>query len=194
MWDWLRRYPSVQLGEVGTPYENQSHDDVVSIYDYIIVGGNKPLQVELTSGGTAGCILANRLSANPNVNVLLLERGQVVDSFIARCALLSAGHSFLMPTKEIKFAEQVELPDREITSLEAFALGGRTSINGTLYMPGCPEEYECWGEGWKWNDVAPFFSRLEGFSEFENRRNPGQEGGEYKTRLFTTGEFESAQQ
>jgi choline dehydrogenase-like flavoprotein len=78
---------------------------------------------------------------------------------------------------------------------ESLSLGGRTRINATLYLPGCPAEYDSWGEGWQWNDVGPVFSRSEGRLELDDGINPelNQEGGEWKTRIVKA-EFESSRQ
>ena len=74
---------------------------------------------------------------------------------------------------------------------EARVLGGRTRINGTLYLQGCPEEYKSWGKGWEWDDVAPIFARFERRLEFQSKE--GRVGGEWVTRVVQ-GQFESTRQ
>lgn len=78
-----------------------------------------------------------------------------------------------------------------MSTYEGLVLGGRTRINGSLYLQGCPEEYKDWGNGWQWDDIAPAFSRFESPLELEDTRNPFQEGGELKTRI-SKAEFESS--
>jgi choline dehydrogenase-like flavoprotein len=78
-------------------------------------------------------------------------------------------------------------------SYESLTLGGRTRINAGLFLQGCPEEYNTWGEGWKWNDVAPFFARFERRLELESERTLPLEGGEWKTRIIKA-EYESSRQ
>jgi len=148
---------------------------------------------ELMEGGTAGCILANRLSQNPFVKVLVLERGTISDSLITRCTLLSFPPFGYVPSKEIKSVPQQRLNGKVMSLYEARVLGGRTRINGTLYLQGCPEEYKSWGKGWEWNDVAPIFARVERRLEFESKRKEGHVGGEWVTRVVQ-GQFESTRQ
>lgn len=138
-------------------------------------------------------MIANRLSANPNIKVLLLERGKVCDGFFANCALLSFPQAGLIPVKEIKLVPQKKLDDKQFSTWEGLALGGRTSINGTLYLQGCPAEYENWGDGWQWDDVASSFARIERRLELETERMSLAEGGEWTTRVIK-GQFESTRQ
>jgi choline dehydrogenase len=147
------------------------------------------------SGGTAGCVLANRLSANPSVKVLLVERGLVNDTFLAGNVLLTCPPVGILPAKGIKLSPQKELSNKEDIVYESLSLGGRTRINATLYLPGCPAEYDSWGEGWQWKDIGPVFSRSEGRLELDDGINsePNQEGGEWKTRIVKA-EFESSRQ
>jgi choline dehydrogenase len=145
------------------------------------------------SGGTAGCVLANRLSANPFIKVLLVERGLTNDHFFANCALLSHPPFGVVPAKGIKIVPQKALLGRDDTVYEASSLGGRTRINAGLYLPGCPAEYDSWGKGWRWEDVGPVFSRSEGRLELEGGKTSKQEGGEWKTRIIRA-EYESTRQ
>jgi choline dehydrogenase len=135
------------------------------------------------------------LSANPSVKVLLVERGQVNDSFLAGSALLTIPPVSLIPSKAIKTVPQKALLNKQDTIYESLSLGGRTRINASLYLPGCPAEYESWGKGWQWEDIAPIFARSEGRLELDNGRytSPNQEGGEWKTRVVK-GEYESSRQ
>jgi choline dehydrogenase-like flavoprotein len=144
-------------------------------------------------------VLANRLSVNPSVKVLLVERGSLNDTLVASNVLLSHPPFGLLPVRGIKMVPQEALSNRSDTTYESLSLGGRTRINAGLYLPGCPAEYECWGEGWQWDDVAPFFWKSEGRLELERVKTvaPSQakpkEGGEWKTRIVKA-EFESSRQ
>ena len=120
------------------------------------------------SGGTAGCVVANRLSANPSIKVLLVERGFTDDNFFANCALLTLPPVGIVPAKGIKIVPQKALLGRDDTVYEGLSLGGRTRINAGLYLPGCPAEYDGWGKGWQWDAVGPVFSRSEGRLELES--------------------------
>jgi len=77
---------------------------------------------------------------------------------------------------------------------ESRMLGGRTRINGCLYLPGCRAEYDTWGAGWAWDDISKFFMRSEGRLELESGKyDTGREGNEWKTRVIKP-HFESSQQ
>ena len=96
--------------------------------------------------------------------------------------------------KRIKVVAQKNLMDREDIAIESLSLGGRTRVNGGLYLPGCRAEYENWGNGWQWDDIAPFFCS-EGRLEMERGtiQSAKREGGEYKTRIIGP-EYESSRQ
>lgn len=115
------------------------------------------------------------------------------DGFVASCTVLSFPPFGRIPAKEIKLVPQKMLGDRQFSAWEGLALGGRTSINGTFYMQGCPAEYESWGNGWRWDDVSPSFARIERRLELEKESAPPLEGGEWGTRVIKE-QFESTQQ
>lgn len=142
-------------------------------------------------------MLANRLSANPSVKVLLLERGARHDGIGTGSVILTHAPFGIVPSKAIKLvpSEQLNLRDQDV--YEALSLGGRTRINAGLYLQGCPAEYDSWGEGWQWKDVEPFFEKQEGRLELEKQneesRASNREGGEWKTRIVKA-EYESSRQ
>ncbi|TBU44839.1 FAD/NAD(P)-binding domain-containing protein [Dichomitus squalens] len=113
-------------------------EDPSPTYDYIIVGG-----------GTSGAVLASRLSEDPAVSVLVLEKGQVVDTWITRIPLL-----FANPT-----SKNFPMVRGEVLG------GGGSRINGALYTRGTPYDYNRWEElgnvGWGYNDLEPYFVKSE---------------------------------
>jgi choline dehydrogenase len=126
-------------------------------YDYVIVGG-----------GTAGCLLANRLSADPDVSVLLLEAGGKDDYLWIH---VPVGYLYCMgnPRTDWCFKTEVEpgLGGRAINYPRGKVLGGCSSINGMIYMRGQARDYDHWRQlgnrGWGWDDVLPFFRQHEDY-------------------------------
>ncbi|KLI98877.1 choline dehydrogenase [Luteimonas sp. FCS-9] len=126
------------------------------VYDYIVVGA-----------GSAGCVLAHRLSADPQVRVLLLEAGPN-DShpFIH----MPAGLARLVHRKDVNWdydtAPEPQLDGRRLWWPRGRVIGGSSSINAMCYTRGVPADYDDWAasgaEGWAWRDVLPWFRRSEG--------------------------------
>jgi choline dehydrogenase len=125
-------------------------------YDYIIVGG-----------GTAGCVLANRLSQDPDVSVLLLEAGGK-DSWI--WIHIPVGYLYCIgnPRTDWCFRTQAEtgLGGRSILYARGRVLGGCSSINAMIYMRGQTRDYDEWAQlsgdaSWRWDQVLPLFKRSE---------------------------------
>ncbi len=124
-------------------------------YDYVIVGG-----------GTAGCLLANRLSADATARVLLIEAGGK-DDWIWTKIPIGYLYSFGNPKVDWCFSTAPEpgLNGRSLGYPRGRVLGGCSSINGMIYMRGQARDYDLWRqtgcEGWAWDDVLPYFLRHE---------------------------------
>lgn len=124
-------------------------------YDYIIVGA-----------GSAGCVLANRLSEDPGVRVLLVEAGKRDSSpFIHMPAGLPKLVNRLDLNWDFYTEPQVELDQRRLWWPRGKLLGGSSSINAMCYTRGQPEDYDRWHElgndGWGWDEVLPYFRKAE---------------------------------
>jgi len=124
-------------------------------YDYIIVGA-----------GSAGCLLANRLSADPQTRVLLLEAGGH-DNWI--WFHIPVGYLFAIGNPRadwmFKTANEAGLNGRSLNYPRGKVIGGSSSINAMIYMRGQAADYDHWRQlgltGWGWDDVLPFFKQHE---------------------------------
>ncbi len=124
-------------------------------YDYIIVGA-----------GSAGCVLANRLSADPNTRVLLLEAGGRDDWIWFH---IPVGYLFAIgnPRSDWMFRTEPEpgLNGRSLAYPRGKVIGGSSAINAMIYMRGQAADYDHWRQlglpGWGWDDVLPFFKKHE---------------------------------
>ena len=120
------------------------------MYDYVIVGA-----------GSAGCVLANRLSEDPDVNVLLLEAGGPDTNDLVH---LPAAFSALYRTAQDWDHSTIYEPyvnDRRIYLPRGKVLGGSSSINAMVYIRGNPIDYDGWGTGWTWEEMLPYFKLSE---------------------------------
>ena len=128
------------------------------MYDFIIAGA-----------GSAGCAIANRLSANGRHKVLLLEAGGRDNNpwIHVPVGYFKTLHN---PNTDWSYVTQPDpgLNGRSIDWPRGKTLGGSSSINGLLYIRGQHEDYDHWrqlgNEGWGWDDVVPYFKRTEDFA------------------------------
>ena len=124
-------------------------------FDYIIVGA-----------GSAGCVLANRLSANPANQVLLLEAGGSDKNIFVQ---MPTALAYPMASKRFNWGYHSEpepcLDGRRITCPRGKGLGGTSSINGMVYVRGNPHDFEEWeaegAKGWGYRDCLPYFKKAE---------------------------------
>lgn len=130
-----------------------------TIYDYIIVGA-----------GSAGCVLANRLTANGRHKVLLLEAGpRDRDPWIH--VPLGYGKLFTKASVNWRYNSEPEpeLNGRQVYTPRGKVLGGSSSINGLVYIRGQREDFDAWGiPGWRFDDLLPYFKRSEDQSRGAN--------------------------
>ncbi len=141
-------------------------------FDYIIVGA-----------GTAGCVLANRLTQDPRVRVLLLEAGGS-DNY--HWVHIPVGYLYCIGNPRtdwlMKTAPEPGLNGRSLSYPRGKVLGGCTSVNGMIYMRGQAADYDRWRQmgnlGWGWEDLLPYFVKSEDFHGGKSDLHGA--GGEWK--------------
>ncbi|HEX3860901.1 MAG TPA: GMC family oxidoreductase N-terminal domain-containing protein [Stellaceae bacterium] len=138
--------------------------------DYVIVGA-----------GSAGCVLANRLTADPGTRVILIEAGGRDTNPLIH---IPAGYVKLLDHPTLTWGYKAEadpgVNNRSIIYPRGKVLGGSSSINGMIYVRGQPEDFDHWGQlgnrGWDWDSILPFFKQAEnwegGSDEFHGNEGP----------------------
>lgn len=137
------------------PEDATQHPIEIGDFDYVIIGA-----------GSAGCVMANRLGADPNMRILVLEAGGSDKSIFVE---MPTALSIPMNTMRFNWGMQTEpepgLDGRVMNLPRGKGLGGSSSINGMCYVRGNPMDYELWSalgaDGWHWANVLPYFQRLE---------------------------------
>ncbi|HEX8827339.1 MAG TPA: choline dehydrogenase [Xanthobacteraceae bacterium] len=135
-------------------------------FDYVIVGA-----------GSAGCVLASRLSEDHTKSVLLLEAGPR-DNYLWIHIPIGYGKTMFHPVYNWRFSSEPDphMHNRALYQPRGRGLGGSSSINGLVYIRGQPEDYDTWASlgnrGWSWRDVLPYFIKLE-----HNTRGPSEYHG-----------------
>ncbi len=138
------------------------------VFDYVIVGA-----------GSAGCLLANRLSSDAEVTVLLVEAGGPDDWFWID---IPVGYLYTIANPRTDWCYKTEpdehLAGRSIHYARGRVLGGCSSINAMIYMRGQKEDWDRWAalgnRGWSWNEMLPVFRRLE---DYEHGASDGYGAG-----------------
>jgi len=161
-------HKKVCMGKIDSQLDFKS----AGTYDFIIVGA-----------GTAGCVLANRLSENPDNKVLLLEAGGK-DNY--PWIHIPVGYLYTLNNPRTDWCFETEreagLNGRKLSYPRGKVLGGCSSINGMIYMRGQSQDYDKWRDlgniGWGWNDVLPYFLKSEDHGFIQNEFH--SKGGEWR--------------
>ena len=138
----------------------------MALYDYVIVGA-----------GAAGCVLANRLSEDPQVSVALIEAGPdrnagkaIIRMPLAMITFMAPALAFLGGPKFMSWFEtepEPGLQGRQIALPRGRGTGGSTNVNGQIYIRGQREDFDHWRDlgnaGWGYDDLLPYFRKLERF-------------------------------
>src|SRR5260221_9910853 len=150
-WTVTTSRPSLAAARDAAPLSARPMSDV---FDYVIAGA-----------GTAGCVLANRLSADASVTVALIEAGPPDDDPAIRVpAMVARAIGNPRQSWGYQTVPQRQVDNRVLPVPRGRVLGGCSSINGMVYFRGHPREYDEWQQpGWRYADLLPYFQRLENY-------------------------------
>ena len=156
-------------------------------FDYIIVGA-----------GTAGCVLAKRLSADPQVSVLVVEAGGMDDYAWIH---IPVGYLYCIdnPRTDWRFRTEAEagLNGRSLLYPRGRVVGGSSSINGMIYMRGQRHDYDDWAAagnpGWGWDDVLPLFLKSENHWSLDEKTVRRSSNGEDGTGVGADAKIDVAE-
>lgn len=169
------QYPVISVDQAGTlvdALEERVTANGLVTYDYVIIGGKLKFQVyrvhhtHARVGGTAGCCLASRLSDNPSVSVLVLERGSLNDTWSSRIPLISSDITS-KATPVVRFSSlPLNNADGQIVDIvQAETLGGGSAINSMLVTRGAVGDFNHWAElghpAWSYDALKPYFIKSE---------------------------------
>lgn len=161
-----RRYDLIHIFDL--PYSNFTR--VPSVYDFIIIGA-----------GSAGCVLANRLSANPDHKVCLIEAGGNDQNYLVR-RTNPLNMLVLMKSKRFNWGYRCQ-PETRTGNRRFFwprgkVLGGSSSVNAMIYTRGHPWDFDHWAElgndGWSYQDVLPWFKKSERWARGDSEYHSSQ--------------------
>ncbi|KAF7874309.1 hypothetical protein EAF04_002981 [Stromatinia cepivora] len=166
-WPLSKRYPECRPEEVDS-----------QTYDYIVVGG-----------GTAGCVLASRLSEDPNVSVLVLERGPANDTWLSRNPLITSDPTIsTFGATRWKCEPMKYCDDRRSGVIRGEVLGGTSRINSMIYTRGTKADYDAWAAlghpDWSYDKLLPYFVKSETSLDYKNSVYHG-DTGPWITQTFT---------
>ena len=152
----IKNFKTINTGNTGIlNFTYYKHSNLMENFNFIIIGA-----------GSAGCVIANRLSENPNNKVLLIEAGGK-DNY--PWIHIPVGYFKTMHNPKTDWCYNTEpdetMNNRSIRYPRGKTLGGSSSINGLLYIRGQHRDYDIWrqlgNKGWSWNDVLPYFIKAE---------------------------------
>lgn len=142
----------------------------------------------IPAGGTAGCVLASRLFEEPDITVLVLEKGHVKDNVVSRMPLLS--HNMFpgnpLQVQSTRWSEPIqEANGRRTTIWTAEGLGGATRMNAMLFTRGFRADHVAWSKelglfDWGWEQVEPYFRKIKNSVEHPESESRGNDDKIYE--------------